>query len=265
MLRGGTRPPSPSLVSAAAQSRFGDVDTTLRTWAASTDLPASLDLRGSPQATPVKDQALCGSCWAFSAMSAVEAAYGNATGQAVPLSEQYLMDCSWGKGPQGPNEGCMGGYQDQAFEFLAQGGYIPTAEGYAYAGVNQYCPGQKLTPAVHFRGQWFVVDGGENATRAALVKYGPLAVSIDASADEWVFYKSGVYDSPTCHTAVADLDHGVTLMGYGEEGGLPFWLIKNTWSQHWGDGGYIRVARQPDDCGITSQPIYMRMEVLHGI
>ena len=197
-------------------------------------------------------------------VSAVEAAYGNATGKAVPLSEQYLMDCSWGKGPQGPNEGCMGGFQDQAFEFLAEGGYVPTAEGYPYAGVNQYCPGQTPTPAVRFRGQWFVVDGGENATRAALVKYGPLAVSIDASADEWVFYKSGVYDAPTCHTAAADLDHGVTLMGYGEEGGVPYWLVKNTWSQHWGEGGYIRVARRPDDCGITTQPIYMRMEVLHG-
>lgn len=158
--------------------------------------------------------------------------------------------------------------QDEGFEFLCQTGYIPTEDGYAYTGTNQYCPSQSSlthTPAIRFRAQWFVVDGGEEATRAALVKYGPLAVSIDASADEWVFYKTGVYDSATCHTAAVDLDHGVTLMGFGEDpNGTPYWLVKNTWSRYWGEEGYIRVARTPDDCGITTQPIYMRMEVLSG-
>jgi len=42
------------------------------------------------------------------------------------------------------------------------------------------------------------------------------------------------------------------LIGYGHEGGIPYWLIKNSWSHKWGDHGFIKVKQGL--CGIEKRP-----------
>lgn len=38
--------------------------------------------------------------------------------------------------------------------------------------------------------------------------------------------------------------------------GVPFWIVKNEWSAHWGDGGFIKVA-QDNDCGIATEAFFV--------
>ena len=72
-------------------------------------LPAAVDWRGSGAVGPVKDQGVCGSCWAFSASQAMSSAVWMQTGEYLSLSEQQVMDCSWN---YGENHACDGGDPD---------------------------------------------------------------------------------------------------------------------------------------------------------
>ena len=69
-------------------------------------LPEQYDWRLYGAVTPVKDQSVCGSCWSFGTIGAIEGAYFLKNGgNLVRLSQQALVDCSWGYG----NNGCDGG------------------------------------------------------------------------------------------------------------------------------------------------------------
>ncbi|XP_015748362.1 PREDICTED: cathepsin L1-like [Acropora digitifera] len=68
--------------------------------------------------TRVHSQGLCGSCWTFSALGAVEGAHFLKTGKLVELSNQELIDCSWAAG----NHGCRGGFQDRTLKWVKQNG-----------------------------------------------------------------------------------------------------------------------------------------------
>ena len=84
---------------------------------------------------------------------------------------------------------------------------------------------------------------------------GPCSVAIDASHQTFQFYEDGVYSDPDCDPQ--DLDHGVLVVGYGSEDGQDYWLIKNSWGAGWGEGGYIKIARNEDNmCGVASAASY---------
>lgn len=62
-------------------------------------LPDQHDWRLFGAVTPVKDQSVCGSCWSFGTVGALEGAYFLSNGgNLVRLSQQALIDCSWGYG-----------------------------------------------------------------------------------------------------------------------------------------------------------------------
>ena len=70
-------------------------------------------------------------------------------------------------------------------------------------------------------------------------------------------YKSGIFDSADCGT---ELDHAVLLVGYGRsESGQEYWIMRNSWAETWGEGGYMKMAIGEDGpgiCGVMKAPLY---------
>ncbi|EIE25566.1 cysteine proteinase [Coccomyxa subellipsoidea C-169] len=227
-------------------------------------LPSTVDWRGTPADSPVKDQAACGSCWAFGSVASVEAAYYRETGNQLLLSEQHFIDCAWDAG----NTGCLGGFQPLAFNWMADVLELATEEAYPYEGVTNFCK-KTITDKVTFKkfSQVWVnaTDelSQEEAVMEAIYTKGPMTVSVNAEGEDWRFYKSGVYNNTRCSPKLKALDHAVVVSGYGEtEGGEKYWIVKNTWSANWGEKGYIRISRDPAyDCGIATQAIYNEIEL----
>jgi C1A family cysteine protease len=197
-----------------------------------------------------------GSCWAFSTVAVVESIYQIRTGKLVSLSEQELVDCDT------LDEGCDGGISYRALRWIADNGGITTEDDYPYTAATGDCDRAKLSHnAVSIAGLRRVATRSEAALANAVAAQ-PVAVSIEAGGANFQHYRKGVYNGP-CGTK---LNHGVTVVGYGQEpgGGDRYWIVKNSWGEGWGDGGYIRmrkdVAGKPEGlCGIAIRPSYPLM------
>ncbi|KAL5015485.1 hypothetical protein ScPMuIL_009755 [Solemya velum] len=215
------------------------------------DLPSEVDWRTKGYVTPVKDQKQCGSCWAFSAIASLEGQHFKADSQLVSLSEQNLMDCSH---PEG-NNACEGGLMDQAFEYIKKNKGVDTETSYSYKARDESCHFNQSNVGATDTGFMDIEKGNEDALQQAAATVGPISVAIDASRPSFRFYKTGVYNDHTCSST--RLDHGVTVVGYGMDGGHDYWLVKNSWGTSWGNMGYINMSRNRNNqCGIATAASY---------
>ncbi|KAL2939274.1 Cysteine protease RD19A [Bienertia sinuspersici] len=221
------------------------------------DLPLDFDWRDFGAVTPPKDQGGCGSCWAFSTTGAMEGANFLATGKLESLSEQQLLDCDRECDPEGAaddcDQGCDGGLMNNAFEYLLKAGGLMREEDYPYTAWNGRCKFDKTKIAAKVA-NFSVVPADEGQIAANLVKNGALAVGINAR------YMSTYIGGVSCPLRCSDdLEHGVLLVGYGSAGYAskrrkeePYWIIKNSWGDYWGENGYYRLCRGHDLCGVNT-------------
>lgn len=214
-------------------------------------LPDSVDWRKKGAVAKVKNQAACGSCWAFSAVAAVEGINQIVTNNLITLSEQELVDCDTSY-----NQGCNGGLMDYAFEFIINNGGIDSDKDYPYKGVDSQCDiNRKNAHVVTIDDYEDVPHNDEKALKKAAANQ-PISVAIEAGGRDFQFYTAGVFTG-TCGT---NLDHGVTLVGYGSDDGLDYWIVKNSWGSSWGEKGYLRMQRNIDSsngiCGIAMEASY---------
>jgi cathepsin L len=87
-----------------------------------------------------------------------------------------------------------------------------------------------------------------------LVELGPIATSV-AADESWFWYSRGIMN--TCDTSRPIVNHLVVLVGYGVQGNDKFYELQNSWGQHWGDGGFIKLLRTDEDdelCGMDDKP-----------
>ncbi|XP_034030268.1 cathepsin S, ortholog2, tandem duplicate 1 [Thalassophryne amazonica] len=219
-------------------------------WDSDAELPDSIDWRDKGCVTSVKMQGSCGSCWAFSAVGALEGQLAKLTGQLVDLSPQNLVDCSTKYG----NHGCKGGFMTNAFQYIIDNQGIDSDASYPYIGVQQQCHYNPAYRAANCSAYRFLTEGDESMLKQAVATIGPISVAIDATRETFHLYHSGVYNDPGCSQNV---NHGVLAVGYGTLNGQDYWLIKNSWDTSFGDQGYIRMSRNKNNqCGIASCGCY---------
>jgi len=213
-------------------------------------LPASVDWRDKGAVTPVKDQGQCGSCWAFSAVGALEGFNFIKSGSLLAFSEQQLVDC------EKEDQGCNGGEMENALAYTAKKG-IETEELYPYKAVDQRCK-YAAALAHHVNSGYKVVEANNVDALKAAIATQPVAVSIEADEDSFQFYSSGVLKAE----CGADLDHGVLAVGYTTVDGEEAFIVKNSWTATWGDKGYILIStdKTANDgqgvCGILADSSY---------
>ncbi|EDO35879.1 predicted protein, partial [Nematostella vectensis] len=205
------------------------------------EVPDQLDWRNYGAVNPAKGQGTCGSCWAFATAGAVEAAHFIQKGELLNLAEQQLLDCTWSTpGVYHGNNGCLGGWTWKAFSWVKKFGLATTKSYGHYRGQEGFCKTSNLTVGARITSYRRVKRFNPIALKKALSYHGPATISINANPKSLKYYSDGIMSDKHCSNKT---DHAVLLIGYGSENGVPYWLIKNSWSNKWGNNGFIKIKQ----------------------
>jgi len=102
----------------------------------------------------------------------------------------------------------------------------------------------------------------EDNMEKALRFVGPIAVGVHGTDPTFTRYEGGIYNNYNCPTTI---DHAMVIVGYGEEktGGYTqkYWIVRNSWGESWGEGGYIRIERGKGGVGICGINLGVSMAV----
>lgn len=235
--------------------------------------PACKDVIGK-----VKDQSACGSCWAFASSSAFEDRMCIAHGSTELLSPTDTLSCCTGAAC-GFSQGCNGGQPAGAWSFFSTTGIV-TGGLFEEVGSGSSClPYPFLTCAHHVEDAQLPACPAEDfetprcrktcseseykaayyadkrkATRGysvrtvegiqrEIMENGPVSAAFNVYQD-FLTYEGGVYQ----HASGMPLGgHAVKLIGWGEEAGVPYWLVVNSWNPSWGEKGLFRIIRGQDE------------------
>jgi|GEM_PF-4289689 len=241
-------------------------------------LPTKYDWRtvhGDNFLTEVKDQGQCGSCWAFSGNATTEvaiSAYFNDASKKLDLSEQVLLSCGTNTTACDGTRTLTGDYHDYVRD---QG--VVTESCMAYRSCDQrtascQCPaGAKCTGLVSTYKStyglvpvvWAALNNSEVKVDAyataqnikrAIIEHGAVDTAI-LVYDDFSYYVGGIYQRSA--TSTFGGGHAISIIGWGEENGQGYWMIKNSWSQTWGIAGYGKYKMFGKDPGSVLDLAYI--------
>jgi cathepsin B len=258
------------------------IGTSLAQQQQTTVLPTAWDPRVSNPGclSKIVSQGQCGSCWAISGATTLSDRHclAGATDinsvADVQLSFQEPLTCVTSL-----TSGCNGGYMVAAWRYFYNKG-VTTCTGQCGSGCWPYkssactpskdtglngcstCPANPICNdrsvmhrfAASTYGQITPHSGlsQEVAMMHEIYTNGPIQVCFTVYDSFYSFfrqYPNGIYTTPSGASLGG---HCVKIIGWGEEQGLKYWIVANSWGTSWGDKGYFKVARGIDLSGFET-------------
>lgn len=259
------------------------------------ELPESFDSATNwPQCAKVigdiRDQSMCGCCWAFAAAEAASdrlCISTNAT-KMVPLSAQDVCFCA-------SDDGCNGGQIDTPWDYISTHGAVtggqykgtgpfgagmcqdfslPHCHHHGPQGDDPYpaegtpgCPNQNSpqcpkkcdstakAPHVDFEKDKYKFSGSTKSASgeqeiAQAIMAGGPVETAFQCYDEFENYVSGIYHVVSTKGPGG---HAVKIVGWGVEDGVKYWKVANSWNPYWGEKGYFRIKKGTNEAGIEDE------------
>jgi len=222
------------------------------------------DVNGTSFLTLVRNQHIpqyCGACWSFATTSSLADRIKIARNAQWPdceLAPQILLSCN-----QGENLGCHGGNPSLAFEYI-----------YNYSIAHESCSnyqalgwdtGLNCTDEIKCKNcdpdkgcfvppsyPIYTVEEfgnvlGEVAMMNEVYQRGPIVCGIDARGLE--NYTGGIINDTS---GMNEQNHAVSIVGFGVENNVPYWMVRNSWGSYYGEDGYFRIIRGTNNLGIET-------------
>uniref|UniRef100_A0A336L606 CSON003798 protein n=1 Tax=Culicoides sonorensis TaxID=179676 RepID=A0A336L606_CULSO len=199
---------------------------------------------------PVRDQGLCGACWATSGIAALEYYNYIQYNNTNRLSVQQSVDCST------LGYGCEGGFPTDVFDLCLESGIVSESS-YQYTKEEGQCKNTNSMPKVMnstaFRSYCVVNAVNEVQIAYIVMKYGPVPAAVCATGFTFEHYAGGVLTPKDC---TCEPDHAILIVGFGKDPitGLKYWECKNSWSSGWGEAGYFKIQFGVGCCSLLEIP-----------
>jgi len=261
--------------------------------ASNVEIPADFDSAEQwPQCAKtigdIRDQSMCGCCWAFAGAEAASDRMCIATNASLllPLSAQDVCFCA-------EDDGCSGGFVEQAFDYIRLHGAVtgsqyqssgpfgtgmcsdfslPHCHHHGSTDVDPYpsdcvsqsspaCPAKCDASAseehANFANDKYSFDGGlasasgEEEIQQMIMAGGPVETAFTVYTD-FEDYAGGIYQHVTGEEAGG---HAVKMVGWGVENGVKYWKVANSWNPYWGEDGHFRILRGENHGGIEDSVV----------
>ena len=198
--------------------------------------------------TPIKYQAQCGSCWAFTSAAVVESNYLIRRNVTLDISEQHILDCA--EAQQAVYRGgqvyyvknkagsCQGGWYGPVFEYFRTNSAALETQ-IPYKNAEGVCRASNTDKYKIVAWGYVKPDAGIPTVRSmkeALCKYGPIAACVKVTP-AFQAYRSGIFDEFAAVSGERDINHAITIVGWDDS--KESYLVKNSWGTQWGDKGYV--------------------------
>jgi len=207
----------------------------------------------------IKNQGRCGSCVAFATATGIETCYKKLTGVFGDYSEQEMVDCGYNRQLA---RGCRGaqlyGYTKWIVENKRD---LASEHSYPYKGKRHRCPQnvKSYNLGARVSKSYWTQVGTEELLKKLVAKHGAVITGVNGYGP-FQSYAGGIFQG--CRSRRSN--HAVSVVGYGSENGVDYWLIKNSWGTSYGEKGYIRLRRGTGECGIGKYLVTVSCEKVRG-
>lgn len=218
------------------------------------ELPKRYDMRELGRVTPVRDQGLYGTCWAFASLAALETTL--TPQEKLVFSPDHMSLC---------NSFQLG--QNEGGEYTMAIAYMASWQGPVYESDDPYGDGvtnPNLKARKHLEEAQILAPKDYVAIKEAIYKYGAVETSIYTqmkTANSW----SGYYNRERAtyyYNQEATCNHDIIIVGWDDEFPKEYFTIqpeedgaficKNSWGTEFGEDGYFYVSYEDANIGTTN-------------
>lgn len=218
------------------------------------ELPAKYDMRELERVTPVRNQGVYGTCWAFASLAALETTL--TPQEKLVFSPDHMSLCN-----------SFSLNQNEGGEYTMAIAYLASWQGPVYEADDPYGDGETdatLKARKHLEEAQIIASKDYIGIKEAIYKYGAVETSIYTqmkAADSWSNYynreRAAYY-----YNVEAACNHDIIIVGWDDNFPKEYFTIqpeedgaficKNSWGTDFGEEGFFYVSYEDANIGTTN-------------